>query len=296
MANSDEDNSEYGEDSPASDKGPGSVSALLATAAEDVANAAMDGVCDISTNNAYRLAYDDLCFMLRDESRATRLMLEWMKVDLLLKDKGVDATAVFFGSAREQCGTSPSGESYYQAARQLAYRVAEHGQQHPDERVTVVSGGGPGIMEAANRGASEAGAITAGFNIVLPHEQNPNPYITPELCFRFHYFAMRKLHFMVRARALVCFPGGYGTLDELFDALTLLQTRKTRALVVVLYGSAFWKRLVDFDLLVESGYISRKDIDFFHLVDSVDEAMHCLGQQLGWHTVTAEGGGDDSCA
>lgn len=253
----------------------------LASAAEDVQSAASGYVCDLSSNNAYRLAYDDPCFILRDEARAVRLMLEWMKADQLLQDKGVDATVVFFGSAREP--EHPAGSArYYAAAREFAQRVAAHGEKNPQARVTVVTGGGPGIMEAANRGAADANAVNGGFNIVLPHEQRPNPYITPELNFQFHYFALRKMHLMARARALVCFPGGYGTLDELFEILTLIQTRKAQGVAVILYGRDFWQRLIDFDFLVEQGYISAGDKELFQLVDSVDEGFALLEAHLGW--------------
>jgi uncharacterized protein (TIGR00730 family) len=175
---------------------------------------------------------------------------------------------VVFGSARFK-----EDNSYYKAARQVARRVSEGCAGLPkSDRLTICTGGGPGIMEAANRGAMEAGALSVALNISLPHEQQPNPYVTPELCFQFHYFALRKMHFAMRAKALIAFPGGFGTLDELFEILTLVQTRKVKPTPVFLYGSDYWKRLIDFDWMVTSGTIAQEDLACFQYVDSPEDA------------------------
>ena len=165
----------------------------------------------------------------------------------------------------------------YENARAFARMVAEYSERHPeDQRLYIATGGGPGIMEAANRGAHEAGAMNVGLNILLPHEQQGNPYITPELCFKFHYFALRKMHFMMRAKALVAFPGGFGTMDELFEVLTLVQTTKVKAVPIILFDSQFWKQLFNFDLLVEEGMISPQDVKLFHLVDTPEAAWQVI--------------------
>ena len=179
--------------------------------------------------------------------------------------------------------------AYYQQAMEFARIATEHNLRHNDENLMIVSGGGPGIMEAANRGAMEAGGESIGLNIVLPHEQRPNPYITPEYCFQFHYFAIRKMHFLQRARALVAFPGGFGTLDELFETLTLVQTKKSEPVPIVLVGSEFWRRAIDFDLLVEEGTIAEYDLDLFQIVDSAEDAWqaicHCYDLKNSSHHI-----------
>jgi uncharacterized protein (TIGR00730 family) len=170
---------------------------------------------------------------------------------------------------------------YYEVARELGRLVAESGQGPEDSRLVVMTGGGPGVMEAANRGAHDAGAKTVGLNIDLPHEQYPNPYVTPELCFRFHYFALRKLHFLLRARALVAFPGGFGTLDELFETLTLVQTRKIEPIPIVLVGETYWKRLVDVEFLVEEGVVDAEDRDLLWYAETAEEIWQGI---LAWYT------------
>jgi uncharacterized protein (TIGR00730 family) len=170
---------------------------------------------------------------------------------------------------------------YYEIAREFGRLVAESGDGPEDCRIVVVTGGGPGVMEAANRGAHDAGAKTVGLNIDLPHEQYPNPYVTPELCFRFHYFALRKLHFLLRARALVAFPGGLGTLDELFETLTLIQTRKIEPMPVVLVGQEYWRRVFDIDYLLEEGVIDAEDLDLFWFAEEAAEAWEGI---LSWYT------------
>ncbi len=256
---------------------------------------------------SYRLAYEDADFLDSDEARPVRLQLELMKPDMFLRRHNVRSTVVVFGSTRipsptlanarldcllQQERERPGDESlradielarrrvaqsrYYAEARKFS-RVMSREFQHEHRRdFVVLTGGGPGIMEAANRGAHDVGARTVGLNITLPQEQMPNPYITADLCFRFHYFGLRKMHFMLRARALVAFPGGYGTLDELFEALTLIQTRKIQRIPIVLVGKDFWSRAVDFDFLVREGVVEPSDIGLFTLVDSADEAIAVL--------------------
>jgi uncharacterized protein (TIGR00730 family) len=252
------------------------------------------------TADAYRLAFKDPEFLVRPETRGIRFQLELLKPDLIQTEHGIASTVVVFGSARfkslEQAQSQlekvqlahpdlPQSEAtrqaqqdlqnahYYEAARELASLVS-HGCKAlaPSERLTICTGGGPGIMEAANRGAYEAGAVSVALNISLPHEQAPNPFITPALSFQFHYFALRKMHFAMRAKILIAFPGGFGTLDELFEILTLVQTRKVTATPVLLYGSDYWKKLINFEWMLESGTISKQDLDCFKYVDSPEEA------------------------
>jgi hypothetical protein len=250
--------------------------------------------------DAYRLAFADPEFLLRRETRGIRFQLEMLKPDLDQMALGVNNTIVVFGSARflspedaqaQLAQARLSGDakalaraerdlrnaSRYEQARQFSQLVAEHSMRLPEnERLFICTGGGPGIMEAANRGASEAGALNVGLNIALPHEQAGNPYISPSLCFKFHYFALRKMHFMMRAKALVAFPGGFGTLDELFEILTLVQTGKSEPVPIVLFGSEFWKRLINFDLLVEEGVIAPEDVALFSLVDTPQAAWEAI--------------------
>ncbi len=258
--------------------------------------------------DAYRLAFNDPEFLRRPETRGIRFQLELLKPELIQTEEGIHNTVVVFGSARftsleeaqrryqevMQLPTSaPNTEllalaqrdlenaSYYEAARKFAHLVSQACASHPKkDRLTICTGGGPGIMEAANRGAMEAGAPSVAMNISLPHEQAPNPYVTPGLSFQFHYFALRKMHFAMRAKALISFPGGFGTLDELFEILTLVQTRKVQATPVLLYGSDFWKRLIDFDWLVSSGTIAKEDLACFKYVDSPEEACEEIKKLL----------------
>ena len=246
--------------------------------------------------DAYRLAFTDPEFLLRRETRGIRFQLELLKPDLGQSAQGIESTIVVYGSARFLAPEDAqrlhedaldSGDdarialaeralknsAYYDAARRFAALVAEYSERRPlPERLYICTGGGPGIMEAANRGAHDAGAPNIGLNITLPHEQSGNKYITPSLSFKFHYFALRKMHFMMRAKALVLFPGGFGTLDELFEVLTLVQTGKAKAAPIVLFGSEFWKRLINFDALVEQGTISQGDLKLFHYCDDPAEA------------------------
>jgi len=246
--------------------------------------------------DANRLAFADPEFLLRRETRGIRFQLELLKPDLTLQAHGIHQTVVVFGSSRflseesahqKMVMAKQSGDEkaiarakrqlanarFYEQARALGHLITRSGATLPEQdRYYICTGGGPGIMEAANRGAQEAGGKSVGLNIALPHEQQPNPFITPELCFQFHYFALRKMHFLMRASALVAFPGGFGTLDELFETLTLIQTRKVQPVPVVLFGSDFWHRLIDFDVLVEEGAISAEDLDLFKIMDDVNQA------------------------
>jgi uncharacterized protein (TIGR00730 family) len=219
---------------------------------------------------SYRLAAQDPDFLLGESMRAVRFMLEFAKVDEALRSWGVRSTIVVFGSARVQ-----PGSPWYEGARRFGHIASERGGAikatpgQPRDNV-IATGGGPGIMEAANRGALESGAPTIGFNITLPHEQFPNPYSTPELTFRFHYFAMRKMHLAMRANALVVFPGGFGTLDELFEILTLRQSGKAPPIPIVLYDEGYWRSVLNFDALVEHGMIAARDLELFTFAEDAE--------------------------
>jgi uncharacterized protein (TIGR00730 family) len=261
---------------------------------------AQQSVGDIMAPESNRLAFADPEFLLRRETRGLRFQLEMMKPDIAQQAQGVEHTVVVFGSARfrseeeshkELVRARDSGDAqaiqkaqtlvrnarYYEQARAFGNVVTKFSADKTNGRkLFICTGGGPGIMEAANRGAYEAGGISVGLNIALPHEQTPNPYITPSLSFKFHYFALRKMHFMMRAKALVAFPGGFGTLDELFETLTLVQCKKAKPVPIVLYGSDYWKRLFNIDVMVEEGVISEEDLNLFKYVDSVDEAWQFI--------------------
>ncbi len=250
--------------------------------------------------DAYRMAFADPEFLMRRETRGIRIQLEMLKPDLDQAAQGVNDTVVVFGSARfvspeeaavllEQAQASGDvaqislaqrhmrNAKHYDNARLFARLVAAHSLKcAPDQRLFICTGGGPGIMEAANRGAFELGAPTPGLNITLPHEQSANRYVTPELSFKFHYFAIRKMHFMMRAKALVAFPGGFGTLDELFEVITLVQTQKAKPVPIILFGSDFWKRLINLDVLVEEGTISPQDMELIHVTDDPQEAWDLI--------------------
>lgn len=228
-----------------------------------------------------RLAYKNEEFIDSDDARPLRILAEYLRPMYAFSREKIGDTIVFFGSARIAPG-GPLGQ-YYEAARELANLVTRWSKSLPShsKRYVVCTGGGPGIMEAANRGASEAGGRTIGLNIGLPHEQRPNPYVTRELSFEFHYFFMRKLWFASLARALVVFPGGFGTLDELCEILTLAQTEKlSRRIPVLLYGSDYWKEIIDFDALVRYGMISRQDLSLFQFVDDPASALALLQEGL----------------
>jgi uncharacterized protein (TIGR00730 family) len=267
--------------------------------------------------SAYRLAFTDSQFLLREDLRPVRMQLELLKAETVQQEQGIESTIVIFGSARvlppevaaerlaeAKAVGGPAGDPaavqraetgvlmsrYYDEARRFAALVTSRSQSL-ETPIYVVTGGGPGIMEAGNRGAFEVGGKSIGLNIVLPHEQAPNPYITPELCFQFHYFALRKMHFLMRSIALVCFPGGFGTLDELFETMTLIQTGKSRRRPILLFGRDFWSRLVNFELLIETGMISAGDVNLFRYVESAEEAWEHLAAFYGFDnppTLTGE--------
>jgi uncharacterized protein (TIGR00730 family) len=250
--------------------------------------------------DAYRLAFADPEFLLRRETRGLRMQLEMLKPDLEQQRLGIEHTIVVFGSARfvpqdvAESGLAQAraaGQAqdiaraeralrnsvHYEQARRFGKLVAEHSKHcSAHEQLHICTGGGPGIMEAANRGAHEAGMANVGLNIALPHEQHSNPYVTPELNFKFHYFALRKLHFMMRAKALVAFPGGFGTLDELFEVITLVQTRKAKPVPIILCGTDYWKRLFNLEVLVEEGAISPEDLDLFTYQDTPEAAWQTI--------------------
>jgi uncharacterized protein (TIGR00730 family) len=284
----------------------------LPDAREDVARARSTVATPQTEARSYRLAFLDTEFLLKDELRPVRLQLELMKPELELQARGIDSTIVIFGSARiesPQVGREAAARAaaaataapddaalarrsrvtarlaelsrYYEEARRFARLAAAVRNECGKPRFTIVTGGGPGIMEAANRGASEAGAPTIGHNIVLPHEQAPNPYVSPELCFQFHYFALRKMHLLTRAKALLAFPGGYGTMDELFETLCLIQTGKARPMPVLLFGADYWRRIVDFEAMLEEGVIDPRDLGLFRTVETAEEAWAAIAQHYG---------------
>ena len=258
---------------------------------------------------SYQLAFQDPDFLLQDDLRPVRLQLELLKPELILKEQHIESTVVVFGSARivdpetaqsrlvsaqaeyrnnkedpllaanvDSARRALENSRYYEEARKLGHLISSNTGK---DKLVVITGGGPGIMEAANRGAHEAGMPSIGMNIVLPHEQMPNPYITPDLNFQFHYFAVRKMHLLMRAKSLVVFPGGFGTLDELFETLTLIQTHKVQSIPVLLFGKTFWERIVNFNALVEEGVISAKDLELFKYVETADEAWELISQVNG---------------
>lgn len=250
---------------------------------------------------AYALAFQDNDFLLRDDLRPVRFQLELLKAELALGEAGIDSMFVFYGSARipspeEAAGvldgaTTPESRAiaqrlvaksrYYNEARELAKLASTPVTDDGRRTFTVCSGGGPSIMEAANRGAHEAGAPSVGLNIVLPFEQVPNPYVTPGLSFQFHYFALRKMHFLMRAKAVAVFPGGFGTFDELFELLTLVQTGKVAPLPILLYGREFWNTVVNFEALADEGVIARSDLSLFHIVETAAEGWQVICDQFG---------------
>ena len=256
---------------------------------------------------SYRLAYQDIDFLMRPELRPNRMELELLKPEIYFAEQHIESTIVVFGSTRiiepaasekklerararmddtpddprrqralEKAERLAAKSRYYDMAREFARLVSSEAQTGPHRNYVVVTGGGPGIMEAANRGAFDCDAKSVGLNIHLPQEQQPNPYITPELCFQFRYFAMRKLHFVLRAKALVAFPGGFGTLDELFEVLTLRQTGRMQSIPIILFGREFWDRVVDFQFLADEGVIHDEDIDLFRYAETAQQAWDMI--------------------
>ena len=280
-----------------------------------------DENCDVSINKimahpSYQPAMADLDYLASDNAREIRLQIDYSKPEQLLKEQGIQHTIVVFGSTRinepsaarrkvvelqkslseQQDNTALqkrlsvaerllAKSHYYTVARELSQLVVKAGNGPNDSRLVVMTGGGPGIMEAANRGAYDLGAKTIGLNITLPHEQFPNPYITPGLCFQFHYFALRKMHFLLRAKALVALPGGFGTFDELFETLTLIQTRKLKPVPVVLVGEEYWRKVFDVDFMVDEGVIDEEDRDLFWYAETAEEAWQGINT---WYKASEE--------
>jgi uncharacterized protein (TIGR00730 family) len=277
--------------------------------AEDPASE--DKLKAILNSPSYVSAIEDVDFLDGEDTRGVRLQLDYLKPDRVLKKHGIENTIVVFGStrivepaaaekrvkhSRTALAKRPDDKElkrkylvaerilakshYYEIAREFAQLVANAGDGPEDSRLVVMTGGGPGVMEASNRGAHDVGAKNVGLNITLPHEQYPNPYITPELCFQFHYFALRKMHFMMRAKALVAFPGGYGTFDEVFETLTLIQTRKIKPVPVVLVGEEYWRKAFDIDFLLDEGVIDIEDRDLLWFAETAEEIWEGL---LCWY-------------
>ncbi|NPA27980.1 MAG: TIGR00730 family Rossman fold protein [Epsilonproteobacteria bacterium] len=259
---------------------------------------------NIITSPTYKLAEDDKEFLKLYETRGVRLELDYLKAEIGMRRFGIEHTIAIFGSARtlpqdvakrrvdeliekningielKRATIALNNSYYYEDARELGRIIGKSGKGVDDNRVMVMTGGGPGIMEAANRGAFEVGAKSIGLNIKLPFEQHPNPYITPELCFLFHYFAIRKFHFFQRAKAMVVYPGGFGTMDELFELLTLKQTNSMKQIPVVLVGKQWWKNFLNIEFLLDEGMISKEDLDIFEVVDSAKDAWEYI---INWH-------------
>jgi hypothetical protein len=281
-------------------------SRFFISAHDDAGSARLHADTPQCRSASYKLAYQDVDFILRDELRPVRLQLELLKPELILQENHIESTVVIFGSARildpataearlvsaeAECRRHKNDDTlkqkvdiarramanskYYDEARKLGALISSNTGK---DKMVVITGGGPGIMEAANRGAHEAGIPSIGMNIVLPFEQAPNPFITPELSFQFHYFAIRKMHLLMRARALVVFPGGFGTLDELFETMTLIQTQKVKSIPILLFGQKFWERVINFNALVEEGTISPHDLDLFQYVETAEEAWEIISQ------------------
>lgn len=239
---------------------------------------------------SYKLAFNDDDFLCREELRPVRLQLELLKPQLLMDEYGVDSTVVLFGGARiprpenkDQARTQTLADlsKYYDEAREFARLMTQRGMQEEGREYVVCTGGGPGVMEAGNRGAQDAGGVSIGLNIVLPHEQAPNEFVSPDLCFNFHYFAIRKMHFLMRARAVTVFPGGFGTLDETFEALTLIQTGRMERVPFLLFGEDFWRSIINWEALSEAGTISAEDLDLFRFVETAQEAVDIIDNWEG---------------
>lgn len=280
---------------------------VFPSAEEDIYAAKIAPETPQTHSSSYRLAYDDRDFMLRDELRPVRLQLELLKPELVQQDNNIESTVVVFGSTRitdastatarlekaEALAAADTSNAtlarnvkiarrildkshYYDEARKLGRIISEQTNNMGNCHMVVITGGGPGIMEAANRGAFDVGGKSIGLNIVLPREQAPNPYISPELSFQFHYFAIRKMHFLMRAHALVAFPGGFGTLDELFETLTLIQTKKVKPVPVLLFGQKYWESIINFEQLVDEGAIDAEELKLFQYVETAEQAWEVI--------------------
>ena len=235
---------------------------------------------------AYRLAFADRDFLTREELRPVRLQLELLKPQLMLDEAGITSTIVLFGGARipspetvAKTATLADLSKFYDEARRFAFLMTQRSMASGGREGVICTGGGPGVMEAGNKGAHEAGGQSIGLNIVLPHEQAPNAYVTPDLSFNFHYFAIRKMHFLMRARAICVFPGGFGTLDEMFESLTLIQTKRMKPIPFLLFGRAWWDTIINWQALADAGVIAQSDLSLFCFVETAEEAMAAID---GW--------------
>ena len=233
----------------------------------------------------YHLAFSDQDFLMRDDLRPVRLQLELLKPEITLNERGIESTVVLFGGARipdpvnrDNASTRALADlsDYYDQAREFAKRITEKSIALGNREYVVVTGGGPGIMEAGNRGAADAGGISIGLHIVMFTEMAPNEYVTPGLCFNFHYFALRKMHFLMRAKAISCFPGGYGTMDELFETLTLMQTGRMRRVPLLLFSEKFWRGVINFNALADAGTIHPENLELFQFVETADQAVEAI--------------------
>ncbi len=262
----------------------------LRTSVEDVAASKRAPSTPQTESAAFRLAFADDEFLTSEDLRGIRFQLEYLKPELRLRERGINSTVVLFGGARIPAPGQPAwaaknetqkrnleaASPYYEEARRFAQLASRTSKSLDYAEYVVVTGGGPGVMEAGNRGAADVGAPSIGLNIVLPHEQAPNLYVTPELSFNFHYFATRKIHFLLRAKAVAVFPGGFGTLDEFFETLTLIQTGRMARVPLLLFGGEFWRKVINFEALAEAGTIAPNDPELFTVVDTADE---------GWEVV-----------
>ena len=272
----------------------------LRTSVEDVAAMKQAAATPQTESAAFRLAFADSEFLTSEDTRGIRFQLEYLKTEFRLRERGINSTVVLFGGARIPEPGKPAwaarndvqkrnleaASKYYEEARRFAQYASLTSKALDYRDYVVVTGGGPGVMEAGNRGAADVGAPTIGLNIVLPHEQAPNPYITPELCFNFHYFATRKIHFLLRARAVAIFPGGFGTLDEFFETLTLIQTGRMERIPLLLFGIEFWNKVINFEALAEAGTIGPDDPKLFSVVDSAEEGWNVIRKHYNLPEVT----------
>jgi uncharacterized protein (TIGR00730 family) len=257
----------------------------LRDAGEDRSTAEEVPVTAQTQSKAYKLAFNDFDFMCREDMRPVRFQLELLKPEVMLNEYGVQSTIVLFGGARIPEPTQKDGartktladlSRFYDEAREFARLMTLKSLEGGAHEGVIATGGGPGVMEAGNRGAADAGGVSIGLNIVLPHEQAPNEYVTPDLCFNFHYFAIRKMHFLMRAKAICVFPGGFGTMDETFEALTLIQTGRMERVPFLMFGREFWEKIINWDALAEAGTISAEDLNLFRFVETAAEAVDAI--------------------
>lgn len=279
------------------------VNTPLRTSVEDISTARQVPETPQTASAAYRLAFADEEFMTSEDTRGIRFQLEYLKTEARLRERGINSTVVLFGGARipepgkpawaakneTQKRNLEASSRFYDEARRFAQYASLTSKALDYTDYVVVTGGGPGVMEAGNRGASDVGAPSIGMNIVLPHEQAPNIYVTPDLCFNFHYFATRKIHLVLRSRAVAIFPGGFGTLDEFFEVLTLIQTGRMSRIPLLLFGRDFWGRALDLEVLEEEGTISPGDTGLFVKVDTAEEGWNVIRGHYNLPEITLEG-------